>query len=80
MVAGRDYVEMVQANDCARRVLSKPAAGAFSIDHELFGHDLEKGVVLRGRIRGIWIESHSPEDEIRRRYDEFLDEPPSLGP
>lgn len=83
-VTGRDYLEMVQPNDCARRVLGEPApdatSGGFSIEHELFGHDLEKGVVLRGRIRGIWIDSNPAEDEVRRRYEAFRHEPPALGP
>ncbi len=82
----RWYIEMVQPNDCARRIVGEGSAGAdtvaggLSIRHGLFGHDLEKGVVLRGRIRGIWIDSPSPEPEARRRLEAFVSEPPPLGP
>jgi hypothetical protein len=84
-IAGRSYAEMVQPNDCARRIIGEIDLGdwqarrVFSIDYGLFGHDLEKGVVLRGRIRGTWLDPRSPDDEINRRHVEFLREPPSLG-
>jgi hypothetical protein len=82
----RCYIEMVQPNDCARRIIGENLADGpkslreFMIHYGLFGHDLEKGVVLRGRIRGIWADSRSPEQEARRRYEAFLSEPPALGP
>jgi hypothetical protein len=83
---GRLYVEMVRPNDCARRIIgemARPGATApmtCSIRYGLFGHDLEKGVVLRGRIRGVWIDASAPEDEVRRQHEAFLSEPPALGP
>ncbi|MHB1555954.1 MAG: hypothetical protein ACYC61_00605 [Isosphaeraceae bacterium] len=83
---GSLYVEMVQPDDCARRIIGEPrndrsgAAGASWTGYALFGHDLEKGVVLRGRIRGCWIESPQHEDEAARLYERFLSEPPPLGP
>jgi hypothetical protein len=79
------YAEMVQPNDCARRISREPAGWpseprmSLSTRYALFGHDLEKGVVLRARLRGLWIPSHSPVSEIQRLYEEFLREPPSLG-
>lgn len=83
---GSVYTEMVQPDDCARRILGEPqdagagADGTSWTGYALFGHDLEKGVVLRGRIRGCWIESSQPEEEAARRYEAFLGEPPPLGP
>lgn len=79
---GRYYVEMVRPTDCARRAIGPyaTAPGPLSVRYDLFGHDLEKGVVLRGRVRGIWVASASPDEEIRRRHEEFLREPPALGP
>jgi len=78
------YVEMVQPDDVARRIWIGPAEqpaslGARSIRYGLFGHDLEKGVVLRARLRGAWIRSHTPEDDARRLNDDFLREPLPLG-
>ncbi len=84
--SGRYYAEMVQPNDCARRILgevageTEPPEGALSVRYGLFGHDLEKGVVLRGRIRGVFIADPSPEGEAERQLDAFLHEPPLLGP
>jgi hypothetical protein len=82
---GLNYVEMVQPNDVARRIIVEPAGQLPShrssiTRYALFGHDLEKGVVLRARLRGCWIRSQTPEDDARRLYDAFLQEPPPLGP
>jgi hypothetical protein len=79
------YAEMVHPSDVARRVIIAPAGQSasrhsYSTRYGLFGHDLEKGVVLRARLRACWIQSKSPEDDVRRRYDEFLREPLPLGP
>ncbi len=81
---GSVYAEMVQPDDCARRIIGEPrdagAQGSSWTGYGLFGHDLEKGVILRGRIRGCWIESSRPDQEAARRYESFLNEPPPLGP
>jgi hypothetical protein len=85
-IPGPSYVEMVRPDDCARRIVGVPNPGedpaprAFSVRYGLFGHDLEKGVVLRGRIRGIWGEFVAGEAEVDRQYESFLREPPALGP
>ena len=82
---GHSYVELVQPNDCARRIVrgmlaeGKPYP-AQSIRYGLFGHNLEKGVVLRGRIRGVWIDAAVAAEEAPRRHEAFLREPPALGP
>jgi hypothetical protein len=79
------YLEMVQPNDCARRIIGVNASFGnssprrVSIRYGLFGHDLEKGVVLRGRVRGIWLPHLPSEEEIRRLHEVFLREPPTLG-
>ena len=86
VIPGKSYVEMVRPDDCARRIAAAsgdtgPSSDrASSLRYGLFGHDLEKGVVLRGRIRGIWVDSASLEGEVRRQHERFLEEPPSLGP
>lgn len=80
------YVEMVAANEPARRIAIEPAdpsadePGLHWTRYGLFGHDLEKGVVLRGRIRGIWVDPSAGDEEVRRRHEAFLQEPPALGP
>ncbi len=83
---GPHYAEMVQPNDCARRIIGEPEGDASGplrscwVRYCLFGHDLEKGVVLRGRIRGCWIDSPLPDEDALHRYARFLSEPPPLGP
>ncbi|WP_165247966.1 hypothetical protein [Paludisphaera soli] len=73
------YLEFVHPQDVSRTI-TDAAPGASNpgdVEYALFGYDLEKGVVLRGRLRGIWPEASAPDcaaDERRR----FLDEPPPL--
>jgi hypothetical protein len=79
------YVELVQPNDVARRIIVEPVEEpvrrwSLFTRYGLFGHDLEKGVVLRARLRGCWIRSQTPEDDARRLHAEFLREPLPLGP
>lgn len=83
---GRNYVEMVAPNDCARRIIAEapwPGTGGrrlTSVRYALFGHDLEKGVVVRGRVRGMWLTTMATPDELRELYEAFLGQPPPLGP
>jgi hypothetical protein len=89
------YVEMVQPNDCSRRITSctgsnpppkdavvsdPPCPTPHSMRYELFGYDLENGVVLRARLRGLWIRSEDPKHDALLLYEAFLREPPPLGP
>jgi hypothetical protein len=80
------YIEMVQPNDVARRIIATPIGKApasragLSLRHALFGHDLEKGVILRARLRGLWIRSKSPDDEASALLEQFIREPLPLGP
>jgi hypothetical protein len=79
------YVELAHPNDTARRTTQQATeAGSSSICaattwYALFGHDLERGVILRSRLRGCWIRSDSAEDEAQALYGDFLGEPPPLG-
>jgi hypothetical protein len=82
---GGDYVEMVHPNDVARRMIiaSEPpddqGGRALATCYGLFGHDLEKGVVLRARLRGIWMTDSSLHEAAQAAYLEFLEQPPPLG-
>jgi hypothetical protein len=79
------YVEMVQSHDVARLVEEPLELGSsntliLSTCYRLFGHDLEKGVILRGRLRGCFMESRTPEGDARVLWEEFQNEPLPLGP
>jgi hypothetical protein len=74
---GATYLEMVHPDDVARRV----HVGRLPYDltqYGLFGYDLERGVVLRGRLRGYWLPKASAYSEAEGLYAEFLREPPPL--
>ncbi len=45
----------------------------------LFGHDLEKGVVLRGRVRGTFLDQRPTPDMLNRLVGAFVDQPLPLG-
>jgi hypothetical protein len=72
------YLEMVHPDDAARRVVETGAAGCRA-RYGLFGYDLERGVVLRGRLRGIWLPERPDEAGVARRLEAFLAEPLPLG-
>lgn len=76
------YIEVVHPDDAARRITE--AAKRTSLGHTtrygLFGHDLEKGVVLRARLRGVWTQSSTARQDALVLYERFLREPPPLGP
>jgi len=71
------YAEFVHPQDVTRCLSSGPAPGC-TTRYALFGHDLEKGVVLRARLRGLWLPGDAPRAEARKRYEAFLGEPPPL--
>jgi hypothetical protein len=50
-----------------------------SVRHGFFGLDLEKGVVLRGRIQGHWFPVSTVEDCAIAAMEQFLSEPLPLG-
>jgi hypothetical protein len=84
--AGEFYIEMAQPNDVARRIIGGPAPRGVASErtsftrYALFGHDLEKGVVLRARLRGVWVVSTDPQAGALSLYQQFLAEAPPLGP
>ena len=80
------YIEMVPPNDVARQIQLEPAYPTLpyldsrAFQYGLFGHDFEKGVVFRARLRGFWADSKTDFDDVSSLYCQFLDEPPPLGP
>jgi hypothetical protein len=71
------YAEMVHPDDVSRRIREggRTLALAHTTRYGLFGHDLEKGVVLRARLRGLWLRSENAKQTALERFDEFLHEP-----
>jgi hypothetical protein len=83
---GISYIEMVQPNDASRRIRLEASAPRLTyldsqtIQYGFFGHDFEKGVVFRARLRGRWVSSKTGIHEVTSLYEQFLNEPPPLGP
>ena len=71
------YAEFVHPQDATRR-LSLGLAPAHATRYGLFGYDLEKGVVLRARLRGLWLPGEATRGVALDRYESFLAEPPPL--
>ena len=76
-IEGWTYLELAHPDDVSRRV----AEGR--LPHRatrtcLFGHDLERGVVLRGRLRAAWLAKDTAFSRAGAIHDEFLAEPPPL--
>jgi hypothetical protein len=68
------YVEMCHPHDGIGLELDGEQAR-----FRLFGHDLEKGVILRGRLRGLIVTRAGDEAAAREAYRAFLREPPNLS-
>jgi hypothetical protein len=64
------YVELAHPDDESRRIASTHA-----LRHAFFGHDLERGVVLRGRLRGLWLPCDGVEAAAATALDRFLHAP-----
>ena len=82
---GQSVVEMIHPQDVSRRILLckvglEPTPGpAIGVRHALFGHDLEKGVVVRARMRAIWVRGTEDARLSATAFRRFLDMPPPLG-
>ena len=76
-VGSMAYVELVHPHDVARRIVatSRLSQLGHATRYGLFGHDLEKGVVLRARLRGQWVRADEAQDEAKRLQSRFLHEP-----
>jgi hypothetical protein len=79
------YFEMVHPHDVSRQIIlgttgTEPPVGfAVGIRHALFGHDLEKGVALRGRLRATWEGVPMTESNPMEAYRELIESSPPLG-
>jgi hypothetical protein len=78
---GRLYAEMVHPADLSRRIREggRTLAQARTTRYALFGHDLEKGVVLRARLRALWLQSEAAKREALEQFEQFLHAPVPLS-
>jgi len=71
------YMEMVYPSDFRGDELT-PAGDALSIRHRLFSGDLEKGVILRGRVRGLLLPRDGDQAAAAAAFVAFAQSPPPL--
>jgi hypothetical protein len=80
--AGSDlsYVEMVHPLDFRRDELLGGGKTPFRVRHHLFDESLEKGVVLRARLRGVFVPRGNDTRLASEQYAAFRAAEPPLGP
>lgn len=83
------YIEIPHPRDCARTAYAPgnnpaangrtpAAAGTTLIHHTLFGRRLEKGVIMRGRVRGALVPRNSDVAAAEALADDLLQAAPPL--
>ncbi|HEV2968958.1 MAG TPA: hypothetical protein VGY55_03145 [Pirellulales bacterium] len=73
------YIEMVHPADFRHSTLERVGqSGTLRLAHRLFAERLEKGVILRSRIRGIFAAAETDLAAISRAYQEFAESEPPL--
>jgi hypothetical protein len=75
------YVEMVHPADFCHDALANEPEQPFRVraTHCLFSNALEKGVILRGRVRGIFLPRGNDMAVAAAAYAQFAAEDPPLG-
>lgn len=75
------YVEMVHPADFQYDQLSRDesSGGTLRIAHRLFHTNLEKGVILRARVRGMFLNRRGDTEIAARHFAAFAGVEPPLG-
>lgn len=71
------YVEFCHPQDGIRLEI-KQENKETTVRYRLFGHDLEKGVILRGRVRGMLVPRAVDLAAAHAAFERFVAEPPNL--
>jgi hypothetical protein len=77
------YVEMVHPQDFPEGEIraaggDRPGDEAVALVHRLFARPLEKGVILRSRVRGLWVAREEDLDRALDSYRRFVASEPPL--
>lgn len=75
---GLSYLELAMPGETRRSELSLSADCRLTLSHEVFAEPLEKGVILRTRIRGAYLPSDADEQLAAQAWREFVAAPPPL--
>ena len=78
--ASLSYCEMVHPSDFVSTTIEQTGSeDTVAISHELFPQSLEKGVIRRGRVRGIFLPHERDVELARTHFHEFTDSKPVLS-
>lgn len=72
------YIEMVHPADAEDFQMREPNTSHIEIAHRLFEHNLEKGVILRARVRGLFAPRSDDRGFASAAWRQFIDQPPPL--
>lgn len=72
------YIEIPHPRDCARTAFAPAADGRTTLRHTLFGRRLEKGVIMRGRVRGAIVPRGSDVAAAEALVEDLLEASPPL--
>ncbi|HXT57755.1 MAG TPA: hypothetical protein VN699_03930 [Pirellulales bacterium] len=67
------YVEIVYPGDSDCSKLKLCGSGRWELSHGLFSGELEKGVIVRARVRGAYLPRERDEELAALAYAEFLE-------
>jgi hypothetical protein len=74
------YCEMVHPSDFVSSTITQTEQQDIAqLSHELFPQSLEKGVIRRGRVRGIFVPRERDVECAREHFLEFADSKPVLS-
>jgi hypothetical protein len=69
---------MSHPDDCTR-IVTCVQRTRVTVSFGLFGLDIEKGVILRGRVRGMFLPRHRDMRHSLRHFARFAAESPHLS-
>ncbi|HEX7450331.1 MAG TPA: hypothetical protein VF306_22415 [Pirellulales bacterium] len=72
------YAEMVHPEDADGCEIGQPNDATIEIVHRLFERELEKGVILRARVRGLFVPRPRDAAIATAAWRQFLEQPPPL--
>jgi hypothetical protein len=73
--AGTAYAQMIHPADFYGHSIERSGgdtSGRFRVVHRLFGQRLEKGVILRARLRGVWWTQPAADADLAGCYEAFV--------
>jgi hypothetical protein len=75
----QSYAEFCHPRDGVGGIDVTRGTSGLEVRFRLFGQELEKGVILRGRLRGLLLAREDDEAAAREAYRRFVREPPPLS-